>query len=155
MYFDTETLSIKSPLWRKKQNLTNKFYKQLNFDNFLDNSKGMLDYLTHNHCGKLAEQSANYFKWLNIPIKNKAGSNINTQNLTKRECDVLSLLNQKKGQIVDIEEIANNIWKEKIDEKFSLYAISKTMQRLRSKVKKSTGYNLIHCQRGKGYILYD
>ncbi|MBU0569949.1 helix-turn-helix domain-containing protein [Patescibacteria group bacterium] len=155
MYFDTETLCIKSPLWKEKQNLTNKFYKQLNFDNFLDNSKGMLDYLTYNHCGKLAEQSASYFKWLNIPIKNKAGSNINTQNFTKSECDVLSLLNQKKGQIVDIEEIANSLWKEKIDEKFSLYAISKTMQRLRSKVKKSTGYNLIHCQRGKGYILYD
>jgi DNA-binding response OmpR family regulator len=116
----------------------------------------MLRYLENNHSGNLAVQSARYLNWLNQPLKSKINHSALTNRLTKNERVIFDLLNQRKNQVVSHEEIAETIWQEKTNEKYSLYAISKTIQRLRKRFRNSgVKTNLIHSQRGHGYILYD
>jgi hypothetical protein len=155
MYFNKANLNTKPKLWTQKQKLTTKMFNKLNSGGILPQSNSMLDILKNNHSGNLAEQSAQYYKLLNYPLKSKIGSN-SIYNLTKSELVVFNLLLERKNRVVSHEEIAIVLWKEKVEGKFSLYAISKTIERLRKKLENSgIENNLIHSQRGVGYLLYD
>ena len=73
-------------------------------------------------------------------------------NLTKKEEMLLDLLFAKQGLTVSYEEIASVLWPD--DDDWSLYALSKEIQRLRDKIKGS-GINtrLILAHRKLGYSL--
>lgn len=78
--------------------------------------------------------------------------NINDPIFTKQEKDVLGVLVRKNGQIVTFDEMAETIWKENTDQKFSLEAMSKIIQNIRIKIR-TLGINkeVIFTKRGKGY----
>ncbi len=80
--------------------------------------------------------------------------NINNPIFTKQEKDVLGALIRNTGQIVSFDGMADIIWKDKSDQKFSLEAIAKIIQNIRIKIR-TLGINkeVIFTKRGSGYLL--
>lgn len=80
--------------------------------------------------------------------------NINNPIFTKQEKDVLGALIRNSGQIITFDEVADTIWKEEADNKFSLVAIAKIIQNIRIKIR-AIGINkeVIYTKRGSGYLL--
>ncbi|MFZ3301142.1 MAG: helix-turn-helix domain-containing protein [Microgenomates group bacterium] len=79
--------------------------------------------------------------------------NINNPIFTKQEKDVLGVLIRNTGQIVSFDDLADIIWKDKSDQKFSLEAIAKIIQNIRIKIR-TLGINkeIIFTKRGSGYL---
>lgn len=79
---------------------------------------------------------------------------INNPVFTKQEKEVLGVLIRNKGQVVTFDEIAEIIWKNNVDQKFSLEAMAKTIQNIRFKIR-TLGINkeILFTKRGAGYLL--
>lgn len=76
--------------------------------------------------------------------------------LRKKEQDVLTLLIEKRNQVVSTNHIAQRLWAEDSDQRYSLYAISKVIERLRKHVQAAGIYpEIIETRRGQGFILND
>lgn len=77
------------------------------------------------------------------------------QDLTELETNVLALMLENVNELCTYEQLAALIWGEAYAEKFSLYAISKLIQRLRLKIRTNgiSDYK-IKTVRNKGYLLY-
>ena len=107
------------------------------------------------------KESEEFYKKLGVPMLNKPfssngkipllnGKPIN--NLTEREREMLVAMINKKGDTLTFDELGEILF---INEKnFSLYAISKTIQRLRDKFEENgVSGSYIQTLRGKGYLL--
>jgi len=80
--------------------------------------------------------------------------NINNPIFTKQEKDVLGALIRNAGQIVSFDDMADIIWKDNSDQKFSLEAMAKVIQNIRIKIRTSgTNKEVIFTKRGSGYLL--
>ena len=79
--------------------------------------------------------------------------NINNPIFTKQEKDVLGALIRNAGQIVSFDDMADIIWKDNSDQKFSLEAIAKIIQNIRIKIR-TLGIikEIIFTKRGSGYL---
>ena len=110
---------------------------------------------------KLLVKSENFYKKLGLPTtKNVFGLNGKTpeiykkpiENLTSKEKTILRLLILKMDNAVTVDEIGENIFQSA--DNFSLYAISKTIERLRRKLElNGISGSYIQTLRGKGYLL--
>lgn len=110
---------------------------------------------------KLQQESDEYYKKLGIPSFTKPfGLNghipeINknpVENLSLKERLILKRLIEKSNSVVTFDELADELFNNEND--FSLYAIAKTMQRLRDKLEASgISGSYIQTLRGKGYLL--
>lgn len=110
---------------------------------------------------KLLKESEEFYKDLGIPGVNKPfGLNgltpeINkkpVKNLNFKEKVVLKKLIENSNSVVSFDAIADNF--SDSDENFSLYAISKTIQRLRNKLETNgISGSYIQTLRGQGYLL--
>lgn len=109
--------------------------------------KSMLKILDTQFAGKLAEESAKYLEKLKIKPERLPEK---PDNLTRSENIVFNLLLRNKNKLVSFEEISEWLWQDKSEEKYSEYAITKLIERLKKKLPK----NLIHSQRGTGYLLH-
>lgn len=132
-----------SKTWIKKQMISRKIQEEI-FPTH--KQKSMTEILDRQFSGKLAEKSIKYLQELELIklIKVKKPTN-----LTKSESLIFDLLIKNKVQIVSLDDIADNLWKDNSEEKYSEYAITKLIERLKKKLPK----NVIHVQRGVGYIL--
>lgn len=75
--------------------------------------------------------------------------------LAKKENLVLQLLYKNKDHLVTFENIANMLWPDDL-EKYSLWAISQIVRRLRKRLDfYSLNPKIISSQRGEGYVLTD
>jgi len=110
---------------------------------------------------KLMQESEAFYKKLGIPSFEKPFSVNNLvphvfdkplENLTDTEKRLVVTLIKNENEITDFDTIGGTIFKS--DDDFSLYAISKTVQRLRDKFE-SNGISGSYIQtlRGKGYLL--
>lgn len=101
---------------------------------------------------KLRQESDEFYKKLGISI-DKRQFNVNDfNNLTDTEKNLLTILIKNENQVVDMDKIGESIFKNEDD--FSLYAISKTVQRLRDKFEANgISGSYIQTLRGKGYVL--
>jgi len=151
-YGHNACLNEKSKIWRQKQILAAKLHQELGFT---DKPRGLVKILDNAYSAKLAKISSNYYKELGFPVNNKLSEIQSLDNLTQKEHLVLDLLIKKRNEIVSFDEMAEVLWKDDLEEKYSLYAITKLVERIRSKLK-ARGFeeNLIHTQRGKGYLLF-
>lgn len=79
---------------------------------------------------------------------------INNPIFTKQEKEVLGALIRNKGQVVSFDQMAEIIWKDNTDQKFSLEAMAKIIQDIRIKIR-TLGINkeVIFTKRGSGYLL--
>ena len=73
--------------------------------------------------------------------------------LSKQEIILTQLVLQKSPEIVTYDEIAQAIWKEEVEQKFSLWAITKLKQKLSKKVEKFGAKDVIKTVRNEGYAL--
>lgn len=129
--------------WEERQDLI------AHYQNKIFNKKPTLTMkriIENSFSGKLAEVSHEYKKELGVTKESKIKP---ITKLTKNEKCLFDLLLGNKGKIVSFDALANALWKDKSDEKYSEYAITKLIERLKKKLPKY----LIHSQRGLGYIL--
>ena len=73
--------------------------------------------------------------------------------MSKQEIILTQLVLQKSPEIVTYDEIAQAIWKEEVEQKFSLWAITKLKQKLSKKVEKFGAKDVIKTVRNEGYAL--
>lgn len=67
---------------------------------------------------------------------------------------VLKLIIKNKDKVVTFDEIAENIWQEQVDDKFSLESLAKIIQNLRNKIRnQGVKKEVIFTKRGNGYLL--
>lgn len=105
---------------------------------------------------KLIAESDEFYKKLGVPsIEKVFGLNGRTpeinkkpvENLSIKEKETLRLLIENRGGVVAFDDIGD-------EENFSLYAISKTIERLRTKLEANgVSGSYIQTLRGKGYLL--
>ena len=106
--------------------------------------------------GKYFIDSQNYLKEIGIVsdinvVDTKVNINGQTLTLGDKEGKILSLLIANKGKVVSYDDIFKGVWGENVD-KFSLYSISKLVERVRKKLLKGKINNLvIQAYKGKGY----
>lgn len=101
---------------------------------------------------KLMQESVEFYKKLGISIDKRDFKLNDFNNLTETEKNLLSILIKNENQVVDVDKIGEGIFKNEDD--FSLYAISKTVQRLRDKFEANgISGSYIQTLRGKGYLL--
>lgn len=142
--------------WRYKQAQAAKIFHSADFKRLFQDVSEMNYILSVQTVGSLAKESYTYLTDLGYGIKSQLPNPIDVLNLTSQEKLLLELLIKNKPNVVSIDTIATALWTNAFEEKFSLYAITKLIERLRAKLKKA-GINqqLIHAQRGVGYFLYD
>jgi hypothetical protein len=110
---------------------------------------------------RLLQDSEEFYKKLGIPSFDKPfGLNgyvpeINKkplENLSPNERLILRMLIKKAGMVATFDELGSELFKG--EDKFSLYAISKTIERLRNKLEANgISGSYIQTLRGQGYIL--
>lgn len=106
--------------------------------------------------GNLVKESVQNYNKIGYPVQPQLDLKKLKPRLTKKEILILKELNNNKYEITTFDRLSEVIWKEKATEKFSLYALTKRIQRIRDKLKiNGLSENLIHTQRGKGYVLFD
>jgi len=101
---------------------------------------------------KLMQESEIFYNKLGIPIAGKQFKLADFKNLTETEEKLLEILIKNVNKIVDMDAIGEAIFGNEDD--FSLYSISKTVQRLRDKFEANgISGSYIQTLRGKGYLL--
>lgn len=74
--------------------------------------------------------------------------------LTIQEEKVWELLQNNAGEIVSFDQVANELWQDMAEEKFSLEAMAKVIENIRKKIRdKGINKEIIYTKRGRGYIL--
>ncbi|OGM12893.1 hypothetical protein A3A76_00505 [Candidatus Woesebacteria bacterium RIFCSPLOWO2_01_FULL_39_23] len=110
---------------------------------------------------QLLKESDEFYKKLGLPINSKV-FNLNgrtpeinkkqIEDLTNTEKNILRLLIENADNVVTFDKIADYLFPDSAN--FSLYAISKTIQRLRDKLEENgISGSYIQTLRGRGYLL--
>ncbi len=156
-----------SGLWQESEIIADFLITQTKIAKVLEKYDGVDKYsatiksLRVKDVGKLNTLSDEYYRKLRMPnydtpfSLNGLTPEINKkpiENLTPNEKNVMYMLIKKSNNIVSFDEIADSIFKD--DNSFSLFALSKFMQRLREKLEKNgISGSFIQTLRGKGYLL--
>lgn len=116
------------------------------------------------HYLELIENSKNIFSKLGYPIKSTVviendtiliNGEIPKKPFSETESRVVKKLVEKKGELITNEQIQDVLWEQNYD-KYSLWALAKTMQRIRDKIKANgISSEIIQTVRGCGYLIYD
>lgn len=77
-----------------------------------------------------------------------------TTRLTRRECDLLCYLIEQKGRAIDRDELALEVWTDKVDSQMT-NVIDVYINYLRNKLDKPSGIQMVHTVRGVGYRFAD
>jgi hypothetical protein len=74
---------------------------------------------------------------------------------TEAEKRIITTLVDRKGRLITNDELQDILWQGNYD-KYSLWALAKTMQRIREKMRScGIASEIIQTVRGKGYLIYD
>lgn len=102
---------------------------------------------------KYKVDSKKYLQKLGFDIKIDM-SKINTKKFTVQEENVFNTLYRHRGEVVSFDTLANVLWEDKADEKYSLEAMAKVIENLRKKIiNQGINKEIIVTKRGKGYFL--
>lgn len=149
--------------WEQLEAVQDFLISETVFASYFQNYQPTITNLNQKQQGKLAKESKDYLRFLGFPmeefftiknskiyLKNKPLVNL----FSPTEEDILTYLINHKNQVVSFDQIADIIWKDQSDEKFSLYAISKTVERLRKKIELAGVFpEIIQTVKKKGYLL--
>ena len=156
-----------SGLWSESELVTDFLITQTSLSTILKKYENSNQYLPTikstrgKEQAKLLQESDNFYQKLGIPNFHKPFSQSQStpklfdkpiENLTDAEKKLAVVLIKNENQITDFDTLGSAIFKS--DDNFSLYAISKTIQRLRDKFEANgISGSYIQTLRGKGYIL--
>lgn len=147
-YGPNDNLENNLKIWKEKQSKSKTMEERMVIKS---KSKSILKILDTEFAGKLAEESARYLEKLKASSKFEV---IKPENLTVSERNVLNLLLRNKNKLVTFDKIAEEIWREKVFEKYSEYAITTIIKKVKKKLLQKTDKHIIQAQRGVGYILH-
>jgi len=121
--------------------------------------------LRQKQLGKLVQESQKYMKKLGIAVGDiftlkddtvLVDQKYTLTGLTEKEYRLLKYLVENKNQVCAVDAIGGILWNNEDEEAFSLWAISKQIERLRQKLQMhGLSPSLIQSQRGQGYLLRD
>ncbi|MEK7163828.1 MAG: helix-turn-helix domain-containing protein [Patescibacteria group bacterium] len=140
-------------LWQESQILVDWLMNETVLAKFFSHPRKTMYTLRSKQNATMLEISTKFLTKIGAPnIDSSVIKEIDTTSFTLREKRLLDLLIAKSPQIVTFDEInellTNNY------EQFSLYAISKSIQRLRDRLEKSgISGSFIQTKRGEGYLL--
>ena len=140
-------------LWQESQILVDWLMNETMLAKFFSRPRKTMSTLRSKQNASILEISNKFLTKIGAPIIDSSViKSIDTSSFTLREKRLLDLLIAKSPQIVTFDEInellTNNY------EQFSLYAISKSIQRLRDRLEKSgISGSFIQTKRGEGYLL--
>lgn len=154
-------------LWQESEIITDYLVTETSIANVLQKYEQSENYIPTikavriKEQAKLLSESEEFYKKLGIPnftkpfgynglIPELFGKPV--ANLTETEKKVLLILIKNSNTVTPIDDIGSVMFKS--EDNFSLYAISKTVQRLRDKLEKNgISGSYIQTLRGKGYLL--
>ena len=143
-YFDKhDKMNKANQVWYEKQKLARELQDKIL--HHTAKAKKMTEILDTEFVGNLALESKRYLKKIGLYQSKKI---IKPKNLTKNENIVFELFIKNQDKITTFDEISEAIWEEKVDEKYSEYAMTKLVNRIKVKLPKHT----IHAQRKIGYF---
>jgi len=147
-YKQEETIEIDLKKWIQKQEDAAVIEKSIIKSK---KNKSFVKILDTEFIGRLAEESSKYLDRLRAPSKFEVEK---PNDLTRSEKNVMNLLLRNKNKLATFDQIAEVIWEEKQYEKYSEYAITTIIKKIKRKLKQQTDKNIIQSQRGVGYILH-
>ncbi|MBI3342925.1 winged helix-turn-helix domain-containing protein [Candidatus Gottesmanbacteria bacterium] len=101
---------------------------------------------------RLIQESHRYLASLGFPVNHDIAPAF-ARFLTNKERNVWEYLVANKQRIVSFDELADAVWKDESDEKFSLYALSKLIETIRRKLRAhSVNRQVIVTFRKRGYM---
>ena len=71
------------------------------------------------------------------------------------QLEIWNLLQSRKGEIVTRDIVAEIIWKNNTEEKYSDWAIDQVIHRIREKIRKAKSPHKILTKKGQGFILQE
>ncbi len=154
-------------IWQESEIITDWLITKTSINNVLKKYDKQYSYLPTikgvrvKQRAKLLAESEEFYKSLGL-FSNKKMFSLNgltpeinkrpVENLSATEKVILRLLIQKAGGIISFDELGNELFKDEGD--FSLYAITKSIERLRNKLEANgVSGSYIQTLRGKGYLL--
>lgn len=151
--------------WQEKEAFVDILLTETGFSQLFPNYHPTLNLISTKDTGQLAVDSQHYLKSMGITTNN-IFSVVNNQvvidgktiinTLTGTEQELLKLFITNKNTVCNSELISRVIWAEDADEKYSPWAIAKTIQRLRNKlVDLGVSPQFIQAKRKEGYVLID
>ncbi len=151
--------------WEINQSITDFFKLHTSLSKYLPNEIASMDHIHDNNISeKLILESKQYYADLGFPIKNFLEfKNKNIKILGKspkvpfshKEKIILSTLVVNRGEVISFNDMGDIIWKGQED-KYSLWAMSKLVEKTRKKLKENGIYSeILQTVRKQGYVLYD
>ncbi|MBU0975568.1 MAG: helix-turn-helix domain-containing protein [Patescibacteria group bacterium] len=146
---------VKENVWNLRQKVSTFLFSTKEFGKLFGSSKGVETILDSAYSGKLAIQSTEYLNILKNPVTASIDKIEDLSALSNKEKEIVGKLKTSKNKIVPFDKLAEIMWREDVDRNYSLYAITKAIERIRTKLTEMSIPNVIHTQRGAGYVLYD
>jgi hypothetical protein len=135
----------------KRMSVINFLFENTVFKNFYPKFQNITK-TDFNYPEALVKRSEKYLTKLGFPSK-KLLLDIKNKIFTAQESQLLELLTNYTGEVVTFDQVADILWKDNSDEKYSLSAMAKVIENLRRKIK-TLGINkqVIFTKRGEGYV---
>lgn len=149
--------------WEEREAIIDFLITETNLSKLFPDYKPTLESIRHMQQAHLAKESQEYldsYGFRNKQIfelrEGKIYVNGTLFNLTDSEHYALRLMIEKRRSPVSYDEFADILWGKEVDEKFSLAAITKLIERLRKKIEEQGIFpSIIQTSKGYGYMLVD
>ncbi len=143
---------INTDNYLKRMSVISFIFKNTVFSKYYTDFKDLLE-SNYNISIKANNDSEKFLRKLGFQAK-EVSINLNDTNFTKQELKALNNLIKNKGSVVTFDNLAETVWEEEVDDKFSLEALAKIIENLRRKIR-NQGINkeVIFTKRGSGYII--
>lgn len=149
--------------WEEKEAVTDFLLQSSPLKEIFSEYQPTLSHIRSNQNGSLMEKSNEYLRKLGFANEQLFGlenGKVKLMNeeliLARSEQKIMERLITARGSTVSYDELADSLWEKEADDKYSLYAISKSVERLRTKVEAYGVFpDIIQTVRGSGYMLND
>ncbi len=150
--------------WEERQSVGDFLLTHTSLAELFPNHESTMKAVRSNISESLTRDTKLYLTELGYPPKKLFSVNDQQQilvneeplHLRPQEQHIMELLIEKRNQIVSTNSLATKLWEKESNKKYSLYAISKVVERLRKQIQAIGIYpGVIETRRGLGFVLND
>ncbi len=141
-------------LWQESQMISDWLMGETPLSKYFPNPYNSMRALRSKQNASMLEVSTKFLEKIGAPvISTEKIKNLDTTGFSDREKKLWGALTIKSPDILSVDEVGNILFSDN-ENNFSLYAISKAIQRLRDRLEKSgVSGSFIQTKRGEGYLL--
>lgn len=149
-----EVLDKYGGLWQESQMISDWLMGETSLSQFFPKTYNTMRSLRSKQNASMLEASNKFLEKIGAPvISTEKVKSLDTTGFSDREKKLWELLSTKSPAIVSMDEVGNTLFGDNEDA-FSLYAVSKAIQRMRDRLEKSgISGSFIQTKRGEGYLL--